>query len=114
MVARKQGKLCDIYIRLPASPPLVQGPACPQVEQLIDGGRAFLADTILFLVFYSPTIDNADVPAWYHIQSAPDPRLPMPRFTLFSFYFLCPNMDFGKRKRKVVYILELQMCSIGR
>ena len=45
-----------------------------QVEQLIDGGRAFLADTILFLVFYSPTIDNADVPAWYHIQSAPDPR----------------------------------------
>merc|ERR1719253_433001 len=34
-----------------------------EVEQLIDGGRAFLTDTILFLVFYSPTIDNADVPA---------------------------------------------------
>ncbi|CAD7928517.1 unnamed protein product [Amoebophrya sp. A25] len=32
-----------------------------EVEQLIDSGRGFVADTILFLVFYSPTIDQKEV-----------------------------------------------------
>ena len=32
-----------------------------EIEQLIDSGRGFLADTILFLVFYSPTIDQKEV-----------------------------------------------------
>lgn len=27
-------------------------------QQLIDSGRGFVADTILFLVFYSPTIND--------------------------------------------------------
>eukprot|EP00438_Fugacium_kawagutii_P034847 Skav225543 [mRNA] locus=scaffold81:121765:129801:- [translate_table: standard] len=33
------------------------------VEQLVDSGRGFLAETILFLVFYAPTIDNREVQA---------------------------------------------------
>ncbi|KAF4724584.1 E3 ubiquitin-protein ligase hrd1, partial [Perkinsus olseni] len=32
-----------------------------EVEQLIDSGRGFVADTILFLVFYSPTINDREV-----------------------------------------------------
>ncbi|CAK0853613.1 unnamed protein product [Prorocentrum cordatum] len=32
-----------------------------EVEQLVDSGRSFLADTILFLVFYGPTIDSKEV-----------------------------------------------------
>jgi len=32
-----------------------------EIEQLVDSGRGFLADTILFLVFYAPTIDNKEV-----------------------------------------------------
>jgi len=39
-----------------------------EVEQLVDGGRGFLADTILFLVFYAPTIDNREVGTVYLIQ----------------------------------------------
>eukprot|EP00928_Gymnodinium_smaydae_P014102 TRINITY_DN15109_c0_g1_i2.p1 TRINITY_DN15109_c0_g1~~TRINITY_DN15109_c0_g1_i2.p1 ORF type:complete len:663 (+),score=131.39 TRINITY_DN15109_c0_g1_i2:220-2208(+) len=39
-----------------------------EVEQLVDSGRAFLADTILFLVFYAPTIDNQEVGTVYLIQ----------------------------------------------
>lgn len=39
-----------------------------EVEQLIDSGRGFLADTILFLVFYAPTIDNKEVGTVYLIQ----------------------------------------------
>lgn len=39
-----------------------------EVEQLVDSGRGFLADTILFLVFYAPTIDNKDVDTVYLIQ----------------------------------------------
>jgi len=39
-----------------------------EVEQLVDSGRGFLADTILFLVFYAPTIDNKEVGTVYLIQ----------------------------------------------
>lgn len=39
-----------------------------EVEQLVDSGRGFLADTILFLVFYAPTIDNREVGTVYLIQ----------------------------------------------
>jgi E3 ubiquitin-protein ligase synoviolin len=39
-----------------------------EVEQLVDNGRGFLADTILFLVFYAPTIDNKEVDTVYLIQ----------------------------------------------
>lgn len=39
-----------------------------EVEQLVDSGRGFLADTILFLVFYAPTIDNREVTTVYLIQ----------------------------------------------
>mmetsp|Transcript_8614 Transcript_8614/g.15462 ORF Transcript_8614/g.15462 Transcript_8614/m.15462 type:complete len:558 (-) Transcript_8614:106-1779(-) len=39
-----------------------------EVEQLVDSGRGFLADTILFLVFYAPTIDNKEVGTFYLIQ----------------------------------------------
>lgn len=39
-----------------------------EVEQLIDTGRAFLADTILFLVFYSPTVDGKEVDTAYLVQ----------------------------------------------
>jgi len=39
-----------------------------EVEQLVDSGRGFLADTILFLVFYAPTIDNREVSTVYLIQ----------------------------------------------
>lgn len=39
-----------------------------EVEQLVDSGRGFLADTILFLVFYAPTIDNREVGTVYSIQ----------------------------------------------
>merc|ERR1719197_398277 len=39
-----------------------------EVEQLVDSGRGFLADTILFLVFYAPTIDNQEVGTVYLIQ----------------------------------------------
>eukprot|EP00927_Polykrikos_kofoidii_P027303 TRINITY_DN24070_c0_g3_i2.p1 TRINITY_DN24070_c0_g3~~TRINITY_DN24070_c0_g3_i2.p1 ORF type:complete len:702 (+),score=113.45 TRINITY_DN24070_c0_g3_i2:101-2206(+) len=39
-----------------------------EVEQLVDSGRGFVADTILFLVFYAPTIDNQEVGTVYMIQ----------------------------------------------
>jgi len=39
-----------------------------EVEQLIDTGRGFLADTILFLIFYSPTIDGEEVDTVYLAQ----------------------------------------------
>merc|ERR1719197_754580 len=39
-----------------------------EVEQLVDSGRGFLADTILFLVFYAPTIDDKEVSTVYLIQ----------------------------------------------
>jgi len=39
-----------------------------EVEQLVDSGRGFLADTILFLVFYAPTIDNREVGTVFLIQ----------------------------------------------
>lgn len=39
-----------------------------EVEQLIDTGRGFLADTILFLVFYSPTVDGKEVDTPYLVQ----------------------------------------------
>lgn len=39
-----------------------------EVEQLVESGRGFLADTILFLVFYAPTIDNREVGTVYLIQ----------------------------------------------
>jgi len=39
-----------------------------EIEQLIDSGRGFLADTILFLVFYSPTIDSREVQTFYIVQ----------------------------------------------
>eukprot|EP00397_Hematodinium_sp_SG-2012_P017005 GEMP01017368.1.p1 GENE.GEMP01017368.1~~GEMP01017368.1.p1 ORF type:complete len:669 (+),score=160.13 GEMP01017368.1:91-2097(+) len=39
-----------------------------EVEQLIDTGRGFLADTILFLVFYSPTVDGKEVDTVYLVQ----------------------------------------------
>mmetsp|Transcript_32958 Transcript_32958/g.70970 ORF Transcript_32958/g.70970 Transcript_32958/m.70970 type:complete len:688 (+) Transcript_32958:230-2293(+) len=39
-----------------------------EVEQLVDSGRGFLADTILFLVFYAPTINNREVGTVYLIQ----------------------------------------------
>merc|ERR1719253_1896533 len=39
-----------------------------EVEQLVDSGRGFLADTILFLVFYAPTIDNREVGTVHLIQ----------------------------------------------
>lgn len=39
-----------------------------EVEQLVDSGRGFLADTILFLIFYAPTIDNREVGTVYLIQ----------------------------------------------
>mmetsp|Transcript_6947 Transcript_6947/g.16888 ORF Transcript_6947/g.16888 Transcript_6947/m.16888 type:complete len:1035 (-) Transcript_6947:326-3430(-) len=39
-----------------------------EIEQLIDTGRGFLADTILFLVFYSPTIDQKEVATFQLMQ----------------------------------------------
>jgi len=39
-----------------------------EIEQLVDSGRGFLADTILFLVFYAPTIDNKEVATVQLIQ----------------------------------------------
>lgn len=39
-----------------------------EVEQLVDSGRGFLAETILFLVFYAPTIDNREVGTVFLIQ----------------------------------------------
>ena len=39
-----------------------------EVESLIDSGRGFLADTILFLVFYSPTIEQKEVSTLYVMQ----------------------------------------------
>mmetsp|Transcript_115295 Transcript_115295/g.264796 ORF Transcript_115295/g.264796 Transcript_115295/m.264796 type:complete len:664 (-) Transcript_115295:25-2016(-) len=39
-----------------------------EYEQLIDSSRGFLADTILFLVFYAPTIDGKEVNTVYLIQ----------------------------------------------
>ena len=40
-----------------------------EFEELVETGRRILADTILFLVFYSPTINNKEVATVYLIQA---------------------------------------------
>ena len=52
--------LCIVFVRMVVS--LFVGRLTPiESEQLVENGRSMIADTILFLIFYSPTINGREI-----------------------------------------------------